>query len=39
MDGRDKLAAAMKDAVNKRLEELEGFGGIENVFFPSFVLQ
>ncbi len=39
MDGRDRLAAAMKAAVNKRLEELEGFGGIENVFFPSFVLQ
>ncbi len=39
MDGRDRLAEAMKAAVNKRLEELEGFGGIENVFFPSFVLQ
>ncbi|MEY8881704.1 flagellar basal body-associated protein FliL [Donghicola sp. XS_ASV15] len=39
MDGRDRLAEAMKDAVNKRLEQLEGFGGIENVFFPSFVLQ
>lgn len=39
MEGRDRLAAAMKKAVNNRLEELEGFGGIENVFFPSFVLQ
>ncbi|MCI5041936.1 MAG: flagellar basal body-associated FliL family protein [Donghicola eburneus] len=39
MEGRDRLAAAMKDAVNNRLEQLEGFGGIENVFFPSFVLQ
>lgn len=39
MEGRDRLAEAMKAAVNKRLEQLEGFGGIENVFFPSFVLQ
>ncbi len=39
MEGRDRLAAAMKKAVNNRLEELEWFGGIENVFFPSFVLQ
>ncbi len=39
MEGRDRLAAAMKQAVNNRLEQLEGFGGIENVFFPSFVLQ
>lgn len=39
MEGRDRLAAAMKEAVNNRLEQLEGFGGIENVFFPSFVLQ
>ncbi|SCM69111.1 flagellar basal body-associated FliL family protein [Donghicola eburneus] len=39
MEGRDRLAAAMKKAVNNRLEQLEGFGGIENVFFPSFVLQ
>jgi flagellar FliL protein len=39
MEGRDRLATAMKQAVNNRLEQLEGFGGIENVFFPSFVLQ
>lgn len=37
--GRHALADAMKDAINARLLELEGFGGIEDVFFPSFVLQ
>ena len=37
--GRDALAAAIRDAINARLVELEGFGGIEAVFFPSFILQ
>jgi flagellar FliL protein len=38
-EGRAKLAAALMAAINKRLEKAEGFGGIEDVFFPSFVLQ
>ncbi|MCU0816290.1 MAG: flagellar basal body-associated FliL family protein [Cypionkella sp.] len=38
-EGREELARAMRDAMNKRLELLEGFGGVEDVFFPSFVLQ
>ena len=37
--GRDDLANNIKDAINMRLEELEGFGGVEGVFFTSFVLQ
>ena len=37
--GRDELAEKIKDAMNERLEELEGFGGVEGVFFTSFVLQ
>ena len=37
--GRDDLSARIKDAVNVKLEELEGFGGVEGVFFTSFVLQ
>jgi len=37
--GRAKLADALQTAINDRLEALEGFGGIEGVFFPSFVLQ
>lgn len=38
-DGREALATALRDAINARLEALEGFGGIEGVFFQSFVLQ
>ena len=38
-DGRDALANRIKDAVNNKLEVLEGFGGVEGVFFTSFVLQ
>lgn len=37
--GRQVLADAIKDSVNSRLEALEGFGGVEGVFFTSFVLQ
>ena len=37
--GRDELADKIKDAINLRLEELEGFGGVEGVYFTSFVLQ
>lgn len=38
-DGRDALALSLQDAMNTRLERLEGFGGIEGVYFPSFVMQ
>ena len=37
--GRDNLANSIMDAVNVKLEELEGFGGVEGVHFTSFVLQ
>lgn len=37
--GRDKLAVALRDAINMKLEALENFGGIEEVHFTSFVLQ
>ena len=37
--GRDALAGALKTGINARLEELEGFGGVEDVYFTSFVLQ
>ena len=37
--GRDKLAAALRDAINTKLEALENFGGVEEVHFTSFVLQ
>ena len=37
--GRDALAENIQVAINKKLEDLEGFGGVEGVFFTSFVLQ
>ena len=37
--GRDELADGIKDAINIRLEALEGFGGVEGVYFTAFVLQ
>ena len=37
--GRDQLADSIKDAINVKLEDLEGFGGVEGVHFTSFVLQ
>ena len=37
--GRDKLAVALRDAINTKLEELENFGGIEEAHFTSFVIQ
>jgi len=37
--GRDALAAGLRVGINKKLEVLEGFGGVEEVHFTSFVLQ
>ena len=37
--GRDALAARIVESINAKLEELEGFGGIDSVHFTSFVLQ
>ena len=37
--GRDNLANSIKDAINVKLVDLEGFGGVEGVHFTSFVLQ
>ena len=37
--GREMLAVSIRDAINGKLEVLEGFGGIEEVHFTSFVLQ
>ena len=36
--GRDNLANSIKDAINVKLLDLEGFGGVEGVHFTSFVL-
>ncbi len=37
--GKQKLADALKEGINSVLEKVEGFGGVENVHFTSFVLQ
>lgn len=37
--GRDAMAIRMRDAMNAKLEQLEGFGGIEGVHFTTFILQ
>jgi flagellar protein FliL len=36
--GRDRLAAKIVEAINAKLEVLEGFGGISHVHFTSFNL-
>jgi flagellar FliL protein len=38
-DGRARLSGALRETINARLVSLEGFGGIEDVFFRTFVLQ
>ena len=37
--GRERMAVSIRNAINGKLEELENFGGIEEVHFTSFVLQ
>ena len=37
--GRVLMAGALRDSINAKLMLLEGFGGIEEVHFTSFVLQ
>ena len=37
--GRDALSAAIAEAINEKLIELEDFGGVESVHFTSFMLQ
>jgi flagellar FliL protein len=37
--GRDKLSDSIQEAINLKLVDLEGFGGVEGVHFTSFVLQ
>ena len=37
--GRDALSSAIAEAINKKLTELEDFGGVESAHFTSFMLQ
>ena len=38
-DFRKELATKLKDVMNELLEKFEDFGGVEDVFFTSFVMQ
>ena len=38
-EGKYNLAEALRDGINEVLMKVEGFGGIENVHFTSFVVQ
>jgi len=38
-EGKNNLAESLRDGINKVLVKVEGFGGIENVHFTSFVVQ
>ena len=38
-EGKAQLAESLKNGINQILENVEGFGGVENVHFTSFVLQ
>ena len=38
-EGKQKLADSLKEGITNTLVKVEGFGGVENVHFTSFVLQ
>ena len=38
-EGKNNLSEALRDGINEVLVKVEGFGGIENVHFTSFVVQ
>ena len=39
IDGKEKLQKRLAAAINKVLVEKEGFGGVDNVYFKSFLVQ
>lgn len=38
-DGKKQLQKSLKNTINRVLQEKEGFGGIDDVYFTSFVIQ
>jgi flagellar FliL protein len=38
-DGKRQLQARLVKAINATLQQKEGFGGVGNVYFTSFVVQ
>lgn len=39
MEGKDRLQKRMTAAINKVLNQTEGFGGVDAVYFKSFIIQ
>lgn len=39
IEGKDVLQSRLTSAINRELEEREGFGGIDKVYFRSFIVQ
>ena len=38
-EGKKMLQGALKDSINEVLKSREGFGGIDGVYFTSFIIQ
>ncbi|HEX4849080.1 MAG TPA: flagellar basal body-associated FliL family protein [Novosphingobium sp.] len=38
-DGKQRLQKRMTDAINKVLVKTEGFGGVDQVYFKSYLVQ
>jgi flagellar FliL protein len=38
-EGKKMLLRSLKDAINGVLEQREGFGGVDSVYFTSFIIQ
>jgi flagellar protein FliL len=38
-DGKKQLQDELKDAINEVLKQREGFGGVDSVYFTSFIIQ
>lgn len=39
LEGKQRMQKRLADAINKVLEKNEGFGGVDNVFFTTFIIQ
>ena len=37
--GKEELQKRLTKAINETLEEREGFGGVDSVYFRSFIVQ
>jgi flagellar FliL protein len=39
MEGKERLQKRLTAAINKILTQTEGFGGVDAVYFKSFIIQ